>query len=121
MSTPLKRVTTTIDASGQALGRLATQIARLLQGKHKATYVSHRDEGDIVKVTNIDKMIITGKKLTDKMYFHYSGYPGGMKQRMLRDVLLKGKGGSWVLKKAVYKMLPKNRQRSARIKRLVIS
>ncbi len=117
----IKRATITIDATGKALGRLATLIARLLQGKHKATYVSHRDEGDIVKVENIVKMIVTGKKLTDKMYFHYSGYPGGMKQRMLRDVLNEGKGGGWILKKAVYKMLPKNRQRNARIKRLIIN
>ena len=117
----IKRATITIDATGKSLGRLATTIARLLQGKHKATYVSHRDEGDIVEVLNIIKMVVTGKKLTDKMYFHYSGYPGGTKQRMLRDVLKEGKGGGWILKKAVYKMLPKNRQRNARIKRLVIS
>lgn len=117
----MKHTTTEIDATGKALGRLATEIARLLQGKHKATYVAHRDEGDTVKVFNIDKMVVTGKKLTDKMYFHYSGYPGGMKQRMLRDVLKKGHGGGWILKKAVYKMLPKNRQRNERIKRLIIS
>ena len=121
MNVAIKRATITIDATGKSLGRLAGEIARLLQGKHKATYVSHIDGVDIVKVVNIAKMIVTGKKLTDKMYFHYSGYPGGMKQRMLRDVLKEGKGGGWILKKAVYKMLPKNRQRNARIKRLVIS
>ncbi len=117
----MKRATISIDATGKVLGRLAAEISRLLQGKHKATYLPHLDQGDSITVSNVDKMIITGNKLTDKVYFNYSGYPGGMKKRMLRDVLKAGKGGAWVLKKAVYKMLPKNRQRAIRIKRLVIN
>lgn len=118
----ISRSTIEIDATGQAIGRLAAGIARLLQGKHKTTYTPHIDDGDKVVVKNIDKIRLTGKKTEGKIYYHYSGYPGGMKARQLKDVLQNPeKGGSWVLKKAVYKMLPKNKQRSERIKRLVIS
>ena len=117
-----KRSITKIDVAGRVLGRVATEVARLLQGKHKATYTPHIDEGDRVIVSNIDKIRVTGKKMEKKIYYHYSGYPGGMKERQLKDVLVSpARGGAWVLKKAVYKMLPKNKQRNERIKRLEIS
>ncbi len=68
-----------IDAEGKILGRLASEIARRLRGKHKAVYTPHVDTGDFVVVINAEKIVLTGKKLDDKIYHHHSGYPGGLK------------------------------------------
>ena len=69
-----------IDAEGMVLGRLASQVAMLLRGKHKPTFTPHVDTGDYVIVVNADKMVLTGKKLDKKMYRHHTGYPGGLKE-----------------------------------------
>jgi large subunit ribosomal protein L13 len=76
-----------VDAEGQTLGRLATRIADILRGKTKAEYTPHVDTGDFVVVVNAEKIHVTGKKLDDKIYYRHSGYPGGLKQRTLREQL----------------------------------
>jgi large subunit ribosomal protein L13 len=96
-----------VDAEGQTLGRLATQIADVLRGKRKPVYTPHVDTGDFVVVVNAEKIQVTGKKLDDKMYYRHSGYPGGLKQRTLREQL--DRQPAEVLRKAVKGMLPKNR------------
>lgn len=108
----------TIDATGKAPGRLAAEISNLLQGKNRTDYVPHWDMGDAVEVENIAKMKITGNKMTDKIYYRHSGYPGGLKQEKLKDVFAKDPGE--VLRRAVLRMLPKNRLRNDRMKRLTI-
>ena len=112
----IKRKTHTIDATDQVLGRLATQIATLLIGKGKESYRPNDDNGDIVIVKNTKKMKITGKKLDQKLYYHHSGYPGGLKTKKMGDVFKNDP--NQVLHKAVYNMLPKNKLRKPRIKRL---
>ena len=107
-----------IDAKNQILGRLASKIAFILQGKHKPYYQPNKPGDDIVEVYNVDKIKITGKKLKQKQYFKHSGYPGGVKFIKLKELFQKNPGE--VLKKAVYGMLPKNRLRKLRIKRLKI-
>lgn len=114
----VQRKTHTIDATDQILGRLATQVARLLMGKHKRTYVPHHDQGDHVLITNIAKVRMTGKKLEQKEYKHYSGYPGGLKRVRMQTMLEKNpKKLLWL---SVSRMLPKNRLRKPMIKRLTI-
>ena len=76
-----------IDASGQTLGRLATRISRVLQGKHKPTYTAHVDAGDFVVVVNAEKVVLTGRKLDQKSYHAYSGYPGGLRSTTARRML----------------------------------
>lgn len=76
-----------IDAEGQILGRLATQIATILRGKHKPTFTPHMNGGDYVVVINAEKIAVTGKRLDDKIYYRHSQYPGGLKQETLRQVL----------------------------------
>jgi large subunit ribosomal protein L13 len=105
-----------IDATGKVLGRLATQIAILLRGKHKPNFNPSKDMGDIVVVKNVDKMKFTGKKLKKKLYRWHSGYPGGLKERTLEQMLQKDP--KKVLRLAVLGMLPKNRLRKRMIKRL---
>jgi len=105
-----------IDATDQAIGRLASQVALLLRGKHKINFSPQIDNGDFVIVSNIDKVKITGKKLEQKKYYSYSGYPGGLKTKKMSDVF-KTKPEE-VLKRAVYNMLPKNKLRQEMIKRL---
>ncbi|MEA3486965.1 MAG: 50S ribosomal protein L13, partial [Thermodesulfobacteriota bacterium] len=68
-----------VNADGKALGRLAAEIAKCLRGKHKPVYTPHIDTGDFIVVVNADKVALTGKKLTDKIYYHHTGYPGGLK------------------------------------------
>jgi large subunit ribosomal protein L13 len=96
-----------VDAEGKTLGRLATQIADRLRGKTKAQYTPHVDTGDFVVVVNAEKIAVTGKKLDEKMYYRHSGYPGGLKERSLRDQL--ERQPTEVLRKAVKGMLPRNR------------
>src|SRR5512144_1820046 len=96
-----------IDADGQTLGRLATQIADALRGKRKPTYTPHIDVGDFVVVVNAEKIAVTGDKLQKKMYYRHSGYPGGLKQRTLDEML--ERRPEEVLRLAVKGMLPRNR------------
>jgi len=95
-----------VDAEGKTLGRLATEIARVLRGKHKPVYSPAQDVGDYVIVVNAEKVWVTGRKLDQKFYYRYSGYPGGLKQISLRDQL--AKHPERVIEHAVRGMLPKN-------------
>jgi len=95
-----------IDASDQTLGRLASNIATILRGKNKPTYTPNVDTGDFVVVVNAEKIVVTGKKLTDKMYNSHSGYPGGLKTTSL-EKLLKEKPAR-VIENAVWGMIPRN-------------
>jgi len=114
----LRRSTHTLDAEGAVLGRLSAHIVRLLMGKHKVSYSAHQDSGDIVVVKNVDKLRVTGTKLVQKEYFHFSQYPGGLKRTKLADEL--EERPARVLRRAVARMLPRNRLRAPRIKRLII-
>jgi len=96
-----------VDAEGQTLGRLATQIADTLRGKRKPQYTPHVDTGDFVVVVNAAKIAVTGNKLDDKLYHRHSGYPGGLRSRPLRDEL--ERRPTEVIRKAVKGMLPRNR------------
>ena len=107
-----------MDAEGQILGRLATQIADRLRGKGKPEYTPHVDTGDFVVVVNAEKIAVTGNKLDAKMYYRHSGYPGGLKQRSLRDQL--ERRPTEVLRKAVKGMLPRNRLARQQITKLKI-
>jgi len=103
----LERKWWVIDAEGQVLGRVATHVAKVLRGKHKPGFTPHVDTGDFVIVVNADKVRLTGKKMGDKKYYSYSGYPGGMKEISAR--LLLEKHPDLVFRRAVKGMLPKNR------------
>ncbi|RCL64558.1 MAG: 50S ribosomal protein L13 [Bacteroidetes bacterium] len=96
-----------VDASNQTLGRLSTQIAIVLRGKHKASYSPHFDNGDNVIVINAEKVALTGKKWSQKKYLRYSGYPGGLRARNANEMLEKKPEA--IVEKAVRGMLPKNR------------
>lgn len=96
-----------VDAEGKVLGRLATQIATILMGKHRPEYTPHVDCGDFVIVTNAEKIVMTGKKLDQKAQLDYSGYPGGLRVRTYRQVL--EKHPERLIEEAVRRMLPKNR------------
>ena len=96
-----------VNAEGKVLGRLATQIAMTLMGKTKPNYTPHVDNGDFVIVVNADKIVVTGKKLEDKKYYNYSGFPGGLRERTLSEVLTKKP--EEVLYEAVKRMLPKSK------------
>jgi len=97
-----------IDAEGVVLGRLASIIAMRLRGKHKPTFTPHMDMGDNVIVINADKIQLTGKKRSDKIYYWHTGHPGGIKQRTAEQIL-EGKFPERVVEKAVKRMLPGNR------------
>ncbi len=107
-----------VDAEGQVLGRLATQIAARLRGKHKPVYTPHVDTGDFIIVVNAGKVVLTGNKLKDKIYYHHTGYPGGIKS-VSAGKLLQEKPEE-VLRKAVRGMLPKNTMGRAMLKKLKI-
>ena len=96
-----------VDAEGQTLGRISTQIADTLRGKNKPEYTPHIDTGDFVIVVNAEKISVTGAKLHEKMYYRHSGYPGGLKKRTLSDML--ERRPEEVIRLAVRGMLPKNR------------
>jgi large subunit ribosomal protein L13 len=96
-----------VDAEGKTLGRLATQIADTLRGKDKPEYTPHVDTGDFVVVVNADKIVVTGKKLDEKLYRRHSGYPGGLRSRTLREEL--ERRPTEVIRTAVKGMLPRNR------------
>ena len=107
-----------VDAEGRNLGRLATQIADTLRGKTKPQYTPHVDTGDFVVVVNAEKIAVTGKKLDEKVYYRHSGYPGGLKQRTLREQL--ERRPTEVLRMAVKGMLPKNRLAARQLTKLKI-
>lgn len=96
-----------IDATGQTLGRLSTRIATALRGKHKTDFTPHVDCGDYVIVVNADKVALTGRKLDQKEYYAYTGYPGGLKTRTARQLLVEDP--ERIIQHAVKGMLPKNR------------
>jgi large subunit ribosomal protein L13 len=96
-----------VDADGQTLGRLATRLADLLRGKGKPQFTPHVDTGDFVVVVNAEKVAVTGNKLDSKIYYRHSGYPGGLRERTLREQL--ARRPEEVLRKAVKGMLPRNR------------
>lgn len=94
-----------VDAEGMVLGRLASQVAHILRGKHKPTFTPHVDTGDHVIIVNADKVILTGRKLDQKKYYRHSGYPGGLKETTYRR-LMETKP-EFAVKKAIVGMLPK--------------
>jgi large subunit ribosomal protein L13 len=107
-----------VDAEGKTLGRLATQIAERLRGKGKTAYTPHVDTGDFVVVVNAEKITVTGNKLERKMYYRHSGYPGGLRERTLREQL--ARQPTEVLRKAVKGMLPRNKLGRAQLTKLKI-
>ncbi len=107
-----------VDAQGLVLGRLATKIAHRLRGKDKPIYTPYMDAGDFVIVVNADKVVLTGKKLTDKIYYSYSGYPGGLRETPAGKMLTEHPTN--VLRMAVKGMLPKNSLGRAMLKKLKI-
>lgn len=115
---PVERKTHEIDAAGQPVGRLATRIATLLTGKHKASYRPNVDMGDRVNVTNVAKISFSGKKWEDKKYYRTSNRPGGLKVTTAKEV--KEKNPARILEHAVTYMLPKNKLQKDRMKRLTI-
>jgi large subunit ribosomal protein L13 len=107
-----------VDAEGKTLGRLATKIADTLRGKEKPQYTPHVDTGDFVVVVNAEKIAVTGKKLDEKLYRRHSGYPGGLKERPLREEL--ARRPTEVLRKAVKGMMPRNRLARVQLTKLKI-
>lgn len=107
-----------IDANGQNLGRLATQIANILLGKNKPTYTPGVDTGDYVIVVNAERITVTGNKLEDKVYYRHTGYPGGLKQIKLKDQLVQHP--ERVIRQAVWGMLPHHRLGRKLIKKLKV-
>jgi large subunit ribosomal protein L13 len=114
----IKREWYVVNAEGKTLGRLASGIARVLKGKHKTIYTPHLDTGDYVVVVNAAKLRVTGKKLDEKIYYHHSGYPGGIKRVVLRDQL--EKHPDRVIKAAVKGMLPHGRLGRVMFKKLKV-
>ena len=102
----IERVWWIVDAEGETLGRLASKIAPILRGKHKPTFAPNLDVGDFVIVINCEKIVVTGNKMDEKMYYRHSGYPGGLTETVLRDNLRRFPDRP--LKEAVKGMLPKN-------------
>ena len=107
-----------VDADGQILGRLATEIADTLRGKNKPAYTPHVDTGDFVIVVNAEKIAVTGQKLDQKMYHRHSGYPGGLRSRTLREQL--DRRPTEVIRKAVKGMLPRNKLAAAQLTKLKV-
>jgi large subunit ribosomal protein L13 len=105
-----------VDAEGQVLGRLASKIASMLRGKHKPIFTPHVDTGDHIIVVNAEKIVLTGKKLDQKMYTYHTGYPGGLKEIPYRQLMVKKP--EFALKEAVRGMLPKGPLGSAMLKKL---
>jgi large subunit ribosomal protein L13 len=107
-----------VDAEGKHLGRLATEIVRVLRGKNKPQYTPHVDVGDFVVVVNADKVAVTGRKAEQRVYRRHSGYPGGMKETSYEQML--ARKPTEVLRKAVYGMMPKTRLARKQFKKLKI-
>ena len=119
-ATPATRERTwlVVDAEGQTLGRLATQIATVLRGKNKPEYTPHIDTGDFVIVVNAEKIVVTGDKLSQKKYRRHSGYPGGLRERTLAEML--ARRPEEVIRKAVKGMLPRNKLARAQLRKLKV-
>ncbi len=98
-----------VDAADQVAGRFGAKVAKLLRGKYKPNFTPHVDCGDNVIVINAEKIKFTGKKMTDKIYLHYTGYPGGQRENTPASILAKPNGAEKLMKKIVKGMLPKNR------------
>ena len=109
-----------VDATGQVLGRLASKVAKLLRGKYKPNFTPHVDCGDNVIIINAEKVILTGNKMTDRVYLRYSGYPGGQKKSTPADILARPNGADKLLHKVVKGMLPKNKLASRLITNLYV-
>ena len=107
-----------IDAEGQTLGRLATEIARLLRGKNKTQYTPHVDTGDFVVVVNAEKVVVTGRKAEQKVYYRHTGYPGGLRETSYEVML--GRKPTEILRKAVRGMMPKTRLGRQQLRKLKI-
>jgi large subunit ribosomal protein L13 len=107
-----------IDAEGKTLGRLATQVATYLLGKHKVQFSPHLDCGDNIVIINAAKITVTGNKLEDKKYYRHSGYPGGIKETSLAELIERNPASA--IEKAVTGMLPKNRLTDDRLRRLKV-
>ena len=105
-----------VDATNQVLGRLATKVARVLIGKDKATFTPYLDSGDHVVVINADKILLTGNKVQQKLYYSHSGYPGGLKEVPAKRV--RETKPEWMVREAIVGMLPKNKLRARRAKKL---
>ena len=118
MTTTIERKWYLVDATGKTLGRLASQIALILRGKHKPQYQPHLDVGDYVVVINAEKVRVTGKKETDKLYYRHSGYPGGFKAIPLG--VMRRKHSEFLIYHAVKGMLPKNRLGRKMLKKLKV-
>ncbi len=114
----IKRHWHVIDASGRVLGKLATEAAQLIMGKHKPTYSRHLDVGDYVVVTNASKIVLTGNKSEQKVYHRHTGYPGGLKTVTFEKMI--AEKPTWVIEHAVKGMLPKNRLGAAMLKKLKV-
>jgi len=112
----VKRDWFVVDATDKVLGRLATEVARRLRGKHKAEYTPHVDTGDNIIVINADKVKVTGRKTSDKMYHHHTGYPGGLKSISFEKLL--AKKPEKIIEIAVKGMLPKNKLGRAMYRKL---
>ena len=107
-----------INAEGRILGRMATEVADLIRGKRKPQFTSHLDTGDFVVVVNAEKIKVTGRKLDQKIYYHHSLYPGGIKEQTLKELL--EKKPEEVIKKAVWGMIPKGKLGRALYKKLKV-
>ncbi len=119
--TPVKEIERkwfVVNADGKVLGRLASEIATRLRGKHKPTYSTFLDNGDFIVVVNAEKIKLTGNKLNDKMYYHHSGYIGGLREQTAAEVL--AKKPTEILFSAVKGMLPKNSLGRAQLKKLKV-
>lgn len=114
----MKRERIVIDATNQAPGRIATQVAMALRGKNKPGFTPHIDGGDYVEVVNAAKVKFTGNKLVQKDYYHHTMYPGGLRRTPMKKVFENDPGE--VIKRAVYGMLPKNKLRDDMFKRLTV-
>lgn len=101
----IKRKWYIVDAEGVVLGRLASQVASILRGKNKPIYTPHVDTGDFVIIINADKVVLTGRKLDQKIYYHHTGYPGGLKEVVYRKLM--AEKPEFAVRKAIVGMLPK--------------
>jgi large subunit ribosomal protein L13 len=107
-----------IDATNKSFGRVASEVAKILMGKHKEDYLPYQEKGDFVEVINLEKAKFTGKKFEKKEYYYHTGYPGHLKVKKLKELWLKDP--KKVFKHAVYHMLPKNKLRKLMMKKLII-
>ena len=115
-SESLERKWYVVDAEGMVLGRMASQVAAILRGKHKPTFTPHVDTGDYVIVLNADKVVLTGNKLDQKYYYHHSGYPGGLTEIKYRDLM--AKKPEFAVYEAIRCMLPKGPLGAKMLKKL---